>query len=119
MAGDCRDLIIWQLAMDLATTVYEITKNFPRAEMYGLTSQIRRSAVSIPSNIAEGNGRYSKNDFQHFLTIAFGSLLELETQIELSHRFSYLNEVDYQTTNAKIEDLKKTMVKFRKNLKYH
>ena len=78
--------------MDLATNCYKITKNFPKEELYGLISQIRRCAISIPSNIAEGQGRNSKNEFIHFLGIAQGSLRELETQIILSERIEYISK---------------------------
>ncbi|MBN1981845.1 MAG: four helix bundle protein [Chitinivibrionales bacterium] len=85
-----RDLIVWQKSMDLVVAVYEITKRFPKEEVYGLTSQIRRAVVSIPSNIAEGEGRESKNEFFRFLSISYGSLREVETQIILANRLSYI-----------------------------
>src|SRR5690242_16757979 len=85
-----RDLVAWQKAMDLATLIYDVTHGWPREEMYGLTSQIRRAAVSIPSNIAEGQGRASTKEFIHHLSIARGSLLELETQVILSKRLGYI-----------------------------
>ena len=87
-----RDLIAWQRAMDLVEEVYEATKGFPREELYGLTSQLRRAAVSIPSNIAEGQGRNSPKEFVHFLAIAYGSLREAETQLLISGRLHYLNQ---------------------------
>jgi len=83
---DHRDLIVWQKGMDLAADIYTVTANFPRSEQFGLTSQIRRSAVSIVSNIAEGSGRRTTRDFYAFIHIARGSLAELETQITLAHR---------------------------------
>src|SRR5712692_4805031 len=86
-----RDLIAWQKSMDLVVAVYEITKSFPKEELYGLTSQIRRAAVSIPANIAEGQGRRSKPEFRQFLGNARGSLLELDTHLGLALRFAYLN----------------------------
>ncbi len=88
---DYRDLIVWQKAMDLVELLYRRTKSFPREELYGLTSQMRRAAVSIPSNIAEGQARRTTRDFMHFLSIARGSLKELETQIIISHRLDYMN----------------------------
>ncbi|MCJ7814188.1 MAG: four helix bundle protein, partial [Candidatus Atribacteria bacterium] len=75
-----KDLIVWQKAYGLVLEVYKITKAFPRSEIYGLTQQIRRAAISIPSNIAEGYGRKHKAEYQQFLSIAYASLLELETQ---------------------------------------
>lgn len=78
--------------MELVTDIYKATASFPKDEIYGLTSQIRRSAVSVPSNIAEGAGRKGKNEFRHFLHIALGSLSELETQLLIAHNIGYLNE---------------------------
>jgi len=79
-----RELFVWQQAMDLAKDCYLLTNNFPRAETYGITSQIRRAATSVPANIAEGTGRGSRKDFQQFLRIAQGSLRELETYLLLA-----------------------------------
>jgi four helix bundle protein len=84
MAGPYKELRAWKQAVDLALEVYRLTEGFPRSELYGLTTQIRRSAVSVPSNIAEGKGRFSDREFALFLRHARGSLLELETQI--THR---------------------------------
>ncbi len=89
-----RDLIAWQKAMDLVEMLYRASANFPREELYGLTSQLRRAGVSIPSNIAEGQGRFSTNEFLHFLSIANGSRNESETQILIAERLGY---VDNQT----------------------
>lgn len=83
MAKSYRDLIAWRKAMDLATAIYQVTENFPSSERYGLTNQLRRASTSIPSNIAEGQARFSKRDFAHFLRQAMGSLAEVETQILL------------------------------------
>lgn len=85
-----QDLIVWQKAMDLCEGIYERTRNFPKEEIYGLTSQIRRAAVSVPSNIAEGHARGSGTDYRRFLFIAHGSLAETETQLILSQRLGYL-----------------------------
>jgi four helix bundle protein len=84
-----RDLVAWQEAMKLAVMVYHVTSRLPREEMYGLTAQIRRSAASIPSNIAEGAARNSAREFYHFLGISAGSLAEVETQLELAARLEY------------------------------
>ena len=86
-----RDLRVWQLAMQVVATVYEQTRCFPKHEIYGLTSQMRRAAVSIPSNIAEGKGRSSDRDRAHFFCQARGSLLELETQILIAQQLEYLS----------------------------
>lgn len=85
MIQSFRDLQIWQKSMQLAVAVYRLTKDFPREEIYGLTSQIRRSAVSVPSNIAEGQGRSNLGEFKQFLGIARGSNCELQTQLEIAH----------------------------------
>jgi four helix bundle protein len=83
---DYRDLIVWQKAMDLVETIYRTTATFPREEVYGLTSQIRRAAISIPSSIAEGNGRNTTRDYVHFLGMAYGSVKEVETQVLIAER---------------------------------
>jgi four helix bundle protein len=84
-----KDLIVWQKAMDLAGEVHLLSKAFPREEIYGLTSQLSRAAISVPSNIAEGQARQSRAEFLNFLSIAQGSLAEVETQILLAQRFHY------------------------------
>jgi len=86
-----RDLRVWQLAMELVEITYRLTKNFPKNEMYGLTSQIQRAAVSVPSNIAEGHTREHTREFLHHLSIAQASLAELETQLEIGARLKYLS----------------------------
>ncbi|MEZ5428464.1 MAG: four helix bundle protein [Pyrinomonadaceae bacterium] len=85
-----RQLIAWQKAMHLVAQIYDLTKRFPKEEIYGLTGQIRRAAVSIPSNIAEGQGRDSTREFLHYLSIAYGSLMEVETQILIAANLKYL-----------------------------
>jgi len=87
-----RDLIVWQKAMTLVTDVYRASSAFPASEQYGLTSQLRRCAVSIPSNIAEGFGRDSTNDYLRFLSIAAGSLYESQTQLEIARNLEFLAE---------------------------
>ena len=89
---DYRDLTVWQRAMELVVECYSAAQAFPRAEVYGLTSQLRRAAVSVPSNIAEGNGRASLGDYLRHLSIANGSLMELETHIRVARRLGYLSE---------------------------
>lgn len=85
-----QELIVWQKAMDLVEEVYKVSRSFPREEIYGLTSQVRRAAVSIPSNIAEGQGRRTTADFLRHLSIAYGSLLEVETQTLIATRLRFL-----------------------------
>ncbi len=92
---DYKKLIVWQKGVDLVIAIYNLTELFPKSELYGLTSQIRRSAVSIPSNIAEGRRRYSLSEYSRFLQIAFGSGGELETQIEICKRLPRIKELNY------------------------
>ena len=99
-----RDLRVWQAAMDLVEAVYQSSSKFPHEEIYGLTSQIRRAAVSIPSNVAEGQGRRTTADFLRHLSIAYGSLLEVETQALIASRLSYLaKEKCYELLNRTAE----------------
>ena len=92
MAGkNYRDLMAWQKAMDLVIAVYRVSARFPREELYGLSSQLRKAAVSVPSNIAEGQGRGTKKEFARFLRIAHGSIREVETQTLIAARLTYLN----------------------------
>src|ERR1700746_3850820 len=92
MSGSYQDLRVWQNAMDLVVSVYHETQGFPKEELYGLTSQMRRAAVSIPSNIADGKGRSTDRDRALFFCHARGSLLELETQILIAQRLRYLTQ---------------------------
>jgi four helix bundle protein len=92
MAQHFKDLIAWQKAMDLVNALYDATDAFPQREIYSLTNQMRRAAVSVPSNIAEGQARYSNREFRHFLRNSRGSLAELETQVLIAQRRDYLSE---------------------------
>ena len=92
-----RDLIDWQQSMDLVTQIYRASGNFPKSEFYGLISQLRRSAVSIPSNIAEGYGRRSTGDYVRFLQIFVGFLYELQTQLEIAKKLEYLTEFEFNS----------------------
>jgi four helix bundle protein len=92
MAQHFKDLIAWQKAMDLVEAVYKITEDFPKREVYSLTDQLRRAAVSIPSNIAEGQAHYSNREFTHYLRHSRGSLAEVETQMLIALRLHYLPE---------------------------
>ena len=100
MASSFRDLRVWQNAMKLATDVYRSTVNFPRHELYGLSQQMRRAAVSIASNIAEGKGQRTNRGFCQFLYHARGSLLELETQIDIAQALDYLKPEDAQNLRS-------------------
>lgn len=100
-----RDLRIWQEAVDLALAIYRLTAGFPRHELYGLTSQMRRAAVSISSNIAEGKGHCSNGDFGRFLLHARGSLLELQTQIVIAHGLEYFSREEAANFTKSTDDL--------------
>lgn len=111
-----KDLIVWQKAMNLVEKVYLLVSSFPQSEIYGLTSQIKRSAISIPSNIAEGRRRNSKNDFRQFLAIALGSGAELETQIEIAKRLSFGSKTQYISVEAILDEVMKMLSKMRSGL---
>ena len=110
------NLQIWQLAMDLVEDIYKLTASFPIEEKFGLVSQMTRAAVSIPSNIAEGTGRNSDKDFAHFISIAIGSLYELNTQIVLSERLGYINQSQSQELQKKLDNLQRKSVSFKSKL---
>jgi len=86
-------LTVWKKSMHLVTEIYSLTSKFPKEEIYGLTSQVRRAAISVPSNIAEGAARQTKKEFSHFLYIALGSLAEVETQLLIANNLGYISEV--------------------------
>jgi len=100
-----RDLIVWQRAMELCAATYRATATFPEAERYGLVSQMRRAAVSIPSNIAEGHGRLTTNEYRQFLGIARGSLKELETQILIANDLGYLDKTATDACSALADEV--------------
>jgi four helix bundle protein len=100
-----QDLKVWQKAMDLAVACYQVTKSFPKDELYGLTSQIRRAAASVPANIAEGQGRQHTREFLHFLGVARGSIKEVETHLILSQRVGLLKEDELQPMLARTAEV--------------
>jgi four helix bundle protein len=104
-----KDLIVWQRGMDLVETIYVKTAKLPSAEQWGLVSQMRRAAVSIPSNIAEGYGRQATGEYRHHLSIARGSLLELETQILLCRRLNYLATTEAHPLLTEIDELSRML----------
>ncbi len=104
-----KDLIVWQKAMDLAEEIHRLSKSFPKDELYGLTSQIRRAAVSVPSNIAEGQARSSTAEFLKFLSISHGSRAEVETQLLLALRFLYLQEPQARMALALLQEIKRLL----------
>lgn len=101
MTGSYKELRVWQDALTLATEIYRVTEGFPRHELYGLCNQVRRAAVSISSNIAEGKGHRSDLEFAHFLFHARGSLLEVETQLYLAGKLQYLRESELESLLAR------------------
>ena len=116
MAG-YRDLLVWQSAMQIAEDVYHLTEHFPKQEVFGLTSQSRRAAVSVSSNIAEGHGRNSPKEFNHFLGIALGSLAELETQLLLSERLNYIEQAQLAHILKATDETAKMLKSLQKSLK--
>lgn len=112
-----QDLLVWQKAMDLTEGIYKATQLFPKEELYGLTSQIRRAAVSITSNIAEGHARNTTGEFIQFIGYARGSVAELETQIILSYRLGYINEEAKEILFSQATDVSKMLMGLTKSLK--
>ena len=102
-----KDLEIWQRGVDLATSVYSVTKAFPKEEMYGLTSQMRRAAVSVPSNIAEGFNRRSNRDYSRFLYIALGSLAEMETQTRIARNLDFMASSAAEALIKEIDEIQR------------
>jgi four helix bundle protein len=111
-----KDLIMWQKAMDLAAVVHELAARFPKSEIYGLAIQLRRAAVSVPSNIAEGQQRYGDREFIHFLSITLGSLAETETQLLLAVRFQYLTEKDVESAMQLIDECQRMVHSMRNRI---
>lgn len=116
-SGDYKDLIVWQKSIQLVATVYKLTNQFPKEEVFGLSSQMKRSAVSIPSNIAEGSKRGSKKDFTHFLTMAYGSGAELETQIEIAKILAFGEKLNYSNVENLLGEVMKMLNKMIYNFR--
>lgn len=112
-----RDLLVWQKSMLLVTEIYRKSQQFPTQEQYGLTSQIRRASVSIPSNIAEGFGRQSTGDYIRFLNIAIGSLFEVQTQIEIAFNLSFISESDFTVIFESTREIDRMMSSLIQKLK--
>jgi len=104
-----KDLIVWQKSMDLVIKIYQITNKFPKSEVYGISSQMRRSAVSIPSNIAEGRRRGSRKEYCNFLLIAYGSGAELETQAEIVKRLGFIDISSYNEISNLLTEIMKML----------
>lgn len=111
-----KNLQIRQQAIDPVEDIYKLTASFPSEEKFGLVSQMNRAAISIPSNIAEGAGRNSDKDFAHFISIAIGSLYELNTQIVLSERLGFINQTQSQELHNKLDNLQRKSVSFKSKL---
>jgi len=111
-----KELHVWQKAIDFAVEVYRVTEKLPGQEKYGLISQMNRSAVSIPSNIAEGAGRNGKKEFDNFFSIALGSSFELDTQIVISNRLEYINNHDFEQLEQELAHLQNMIVKLKMSL---
>lgn len=112
-----QDLLVWQKAMDYVESCYEIAYQFPKEELFGLTSQLKRASVSIPSNIAEGQGRISRGEYIHFLGIAQGSLRESETQLILASRLKLVSEEQTKTALSKCKEVSILLGKLIRSLK--
>lgn len=105
MSENYRDLIAWQKGKTLALDIYRCTRRFPKDEIYGLSSQMRRAAISVPSNIAEGKGRYSQEEFVQFLFHARGSLWELQTQVSIARDLDYIDLFAFKSLESQTEEL--------------
>ena len=112
-----KNLEVWNFSMKLVEDIYKITSTFPSNEQFGLTSQMRRSAVSIPSNIAEGSGRSTDKEFANFLRIALGSCFELETQIILSKNLEFIKEDNFDQLTIQCEKIQRMLIGFQSKLR--
>ena len=110
------ELVVWQKAMDLVTDIYKITALFPNEERFGLSSQVRRAAVSIPSNIAEGHGRKMTGAYINHLSIAFGSLMELETQVQIASILNFIRTVDMENLLSQMDEIGKMLSGLKKSI---
>lgn len=112
-----KKLEVWQLADDLAFNIYQVSRNFPKEEMYGITSQVRRAALSIPTNIVEGYSRKGNKELSHFINISLGSLAETKYLIYFSHRLGYLSDNEYNKTKQGYEKLGKKLWRFYESVR--
>jgi len=113
-----KDLLVYQKSIQLVTQVYEITSNYPQKEVFGITNQIRRSAVSIPSNIAEGSARNYSKEYVQFLHISLGSAAELDAQLEISSNLKYISKEEYLSLSDQINEISKLlfgMIRYQKS----
>ena len=114
---DFRQLKVWEKSHQLALGIYKVTKEFPKEELYGLTSQIRRASMSIPTNIAEGCGRNTDADFARFLQMAMGSASETEYQLILAHDLDFLPKESYEQLHSEVEEVKRMLASLLKTLR--
>ena len=114
---DFHKLKVWQKSHQLALEVYKVSQSFPKEELFGLTSQIRRAVSSVPTNIAEGCGRDSNKDFAHFLQIAIGSASEVVYELLLAHDLQYINKDEYERLTSEMVAIRKMIVKYRAELR--
>jgi len=112
-----KDLEVWKVSIEMVGDVYEITSCFPKHEMFGIINQIRRSAVSIPSNIAEGAGKGTNKDFKKYVAIASGSCNELETQLIISNKLDYISEVDFTMIKEKLTRIQNMLFGLQRSLR--
>ncbi|WP_264534650.1 four helix bundle protein [Flavobacterium sp. N1736] len=112
-----KKILVWQKSISLVTKIYKATKTFPKEEIFGLTSQIRRSSVSIPSNIAEGSGRGSNKDFLRFLYISLGSIFEMQTQLEIAKNIIYINEEEFNNLYEDSREIERMLASLIRKLK--
>jgi len=117
MINSFKDLILWQKAVHLTLLIYRLTETFPESERFGLVSQMRRSSVSIPSNVAEGRNRGTRKDFVQFLRISSGSTAELETQLEISKKLKFGKEINYNDIDSVLIEIKKMLSSMISKLK--
>ena len=111
-----KELIVWKKSRDLVKDVYTLTQKFPDNEKFGLTQQIRRAAVSIPSNIAEGSGRGTNKDFIQFINVANGSAFEVETQLYLALDLEYISQSEFEEISKRLLDIERLIYNFKKSL---
>jgi four helix bundle protein len=114
---DFKNLIVWKKSHKNALLIYELTKSFPKEELYGLISQLRRASVSIPTNIAEGCGKFTQKDFANFLQISLGSSHEVEYLILLSYELKYFDQTNYNNLNEAINEVKAMLIALIKKLR--
>jgi len=112
-----RKILVWQKSISLVTKIYKTTNTFPKEEMFGLTSQIRRSSISIPSNIAEGSGRESTKDFLRFLYISLGSIFEMQTQLEIAKNIIYIKEEEFNNLYEDSREIERMLASLIRKLK--